>query len=214
MEIIPAINCHRDDIGCVKATLEVAFSFLKKDGWVHLDVTDGIFTFNKTWGDRKGWANMRVSFNTEVHLMVEHPENYAQPWVAAGAKRLIVHVETITPESLKEILKFAGARAEVMISSNPETPIENLERYMDTVSAFQVLAVNPGLAGQKFLPTVLDKIRFLRKNSPDAKIEVDGGINLETGKLAVVAGADILVAASYIFGSDNPKKSYQELVKI
>ena len=211
MIVIPAINCHREDVGCVKATLETSGGFLKKDGWVHLDVADGIFTFNKTWGDRKAWANMRVPFNTEVHLMVEHPENYVQPWVAAGAKRLIVHAETITPESLKEILKFAGTRAEVMISSNPETSTEILEPYIDTVSAFQVLAVHPGLAGQKFLSLTLEKIKFLRREMPNAKIEVDGGMNLETGKLAKAAGADILVAASYIFDSDDPKKAYESL---
>ncbi|MBI2033943.1 MAG: ribulose-phosphate 3-epimerase [Candidatus Liptonbacteria bacterium] len=213
MEVIPAINCL--DIGCVEEKLKVSDTFLPKDGWIHLDVADARFTFNKTWGDPSLWLKFKNHFHLEVHLMVEEPEKAADEWIKSGAKRLIVHVETLTREAVAQILKMSREHGvEAMLSSNPHTSKDALKPYLKFFSSFQVLSVNPGYTGQPFLPLTLEKVKFLREASPDAKIEVDGGINREIAKLAKAAGANILAAASHIFGAKDPKKAYEELKRI
>jgi len=215
MQVIPAINCHLGDTQCAEDALAKARKFLKKGDWVHLDIADGKFTFNKTWGSPTEWARLRSEFNLEVHLMVEEPEKHIKPWFAAEAKRFIIHAETLTEGTARSIVdRVARKKLAVMLSSNPHTATTELWPLLKFFSDFQVLAVSPGLAGQKFLPSVLPKIKFLRNFAPNANIEVDGGVNLETGKLAASAGGDILVAASYIFGSKNPKKAYESLKKL
>ena len=211
-QVIPAINCHLGDAKCVEEKVRAAEKFAD---WIHLDVADGKFTFNKTWADLTAWAHFRTKLNLEVHLMVEGPERYIVSWLAAGAKRFVVHVETLTMETAKSIIAEAKKRgAGAMLTLNPETPAEALRPYFKLFSYYQVLSVNPGFAGQKFLPMSLDKLRFLRRELPDAKIQIDGGVNLETGKLAREAGADILLAASHIFNSNDPKKAYESLKKL
>jgi ribulose-phosphate 3-epimerase len=218
MHVFPVINCP--DAACARRTITAAQTFLRAGDFVHVDVADGIFTFHKTWNDTAGWAALRVPFRLEVHLMVEHPERYIEPWLAVGARRFIVHVETIHEKSFNEILMKCAERgrergAQVMLSSNPETPMGEFRPYFHRAWFYQVLAVHPGLAGQKFLPSALNKIKFLRKNAPDGIIiEVDGGINPETAKLAKEAGADIAVSASWIFESDESRSAYEKLKKI
>lgn len=213
--MIPAINC--DDFACVKERIQQAEMFLRRDDWAHIDVTDGAFTFNKTWNDPEelgAWLGERmdISCQLEVHLMLEEPVQTAKRWLAVGAKRLVVHVETITDGSLHDILDTAKrAGAEVMLSMNPETSPQKIEKFLDKFKYFQVLAVHPGIAGQSFLRLVLEKIKFLRQKFPNATIEVDGGMNPETAKLAKEAGANAVVAASYIFGAKEPKEAYEEL---
>ncbi len=210
MQVIPVINCP--DLHCVHEKVARAKTFLRAGEFLHLDVTDGAFTFHKTWGDPTEWANMRTPFAPEVHLMVEHPERYIEPWLAAGAKRFIIHIETVEEGLLKEIAaKCARRGAEVMVSSRPETSTKKLEPYLAHFKMFQVLAVHPGPAAQKFLPLTLEKIKFLRRRVPGAIIEVDGGITPATARRAKVAGADIVVSASHIFGSEDPGAAYEEL---
>ena len=207
MEIIPVINCA--EFECVTERAKKAEAFAE---WVHLDVSDARFTFGKSWGDAEAWKEIGKGINTEVHLMVEEPEKVVEQWFEAGAKRLIVHIETINKNSFKEIADAAKKYdAELMLAISPETPVEKLKPYFEIVSEFQVLAVHAGPAGQNFLPFALDKIRFLRRELPNAIIEVDGGINLETAKQVKDAGADIMTAATYIFRSDNPAAAYDEL---
>jgi ribulose-phosphate 3-epimerase len=225
MHVFPVINCVDGD--CARHKMTVAQTFLRAGDFVHIDVADGIFTFHKTWNDTAGWAALRVPFRLEVHLMVEHPERYIEPWLAVGARRFIIHVETLGGGAEKsgekvfnEIVAKCAERgrergAQVMLSSNPETPAGEFRPYFHKAWFYQVLAVHPGLAGQKFLPSALNKIRFLKKNAPDGIIiEVDGGINPETAKLAKEAGADIAVSASWIFENDDPRNKYEELRKI
>src|SRR5258708_4355059 len=120
MQVIPVINCP--DLHCVHEKVARAKTFLRAGEFLHLDVTDGAFTFHKTWGNPTEWANMRTPFAPEVQLMVEHPERYIEPWLAAGAKRFIIHIETVEEGLLKEIAaKCARRGAEVMVSSRPET---------------------------------------------------------------------------------------------
>ncbi len=210
MEIIPAINCQ--DEGTASALAKKAGEFSE---WVHLDVSDARFTFNKSWGDASAWPKFGKNLKLEVHLMVEEPEKEIDGWIKAGAKRIIVHLEAVNAEIVPEIKKKTdSADVKLMLAINPETPVEKLKLYFDEISEFQILAVNPGHSGQKFLPLMADKIRFLRQEMPNATIEVDGGINEETAKLAKDAGADIAVSASYIFGSPDPKSAYEKLKSI
>lgn len=213
MEVIPVINCTEK--ACAEEKIAVAKTFLKDGEFLHVDVADGAFTFHKTWNDTAGWQAIRSPFPLEVHLMVEDPREYLAPWLAAGAKRFIIQIETVDGDSMRDIVsECKKEQAEVMLSSNPETPVEDLTPYLHDTSRFQVLTVNPGLAGQKFLPLTLEKVKWLKYAIPHAIIEVDGGITLETAKWVKEAGADIIVSASYIFGSRDPKKAYEELKKI
>ena len=211
--VFPVINCsHGDD---VRERVRIVKAFLPEGHFLHLDVADGAFTFHKTWANPTEWATMRVPYELEVHLMVEHPENYIEPWLAAGAKRFIVHVETVELNMFEWI--FATCKkhgAEVMLSLNPETPVKKLEPYFTRCTLFQVLAVQPGPAGQKLLPLTLTKVRFLRRKVPGAIIEVDGGVLPSTVRRVKAAGADIVVSGSYIFGSKEPGTAYEELVHL
>lgn len=216
MIVVPAINC--DDFDCVRARFERAASFFPTDTWLHIDVADGAFTYNKTWGNPEEFSGLKLQFpnfrpSVEAHLMVENPEAAVGAWLRAGARRVIVHLETVTDlEALLEVC--AQYNASLMISSRPETPKESYRPYFGRCQQFQVLSVNPGLAGQNFLPLTLRKISFLRESVPSAKIEVDGGMNLESGKRAVEAGADIIVSAAYIFSAVDPGENYRRLERL
>ncbi|MEE8131899.1 MAG: ribulose-phosphate 3-epimerase [Candidatus Paceibacterota bacterium] len=210
MQIIPAINCS--DFNCVKEKLEKVAEF---SDWVQLDIADGKFTNYKTWSKTEELQELRSKnyelgkLNLEIHLMIEEPEKVVGDWVKAGVKRIIVHLEAIDSGFIIHDSRFKNI--EIGLAINPDTPVEKLVPYLDGIKFVQILAVNPGLAGQKFQPNVLDKIKFLKENYPDVKIEVDGGINLETAKLCKDAGADIVVSASYIWNSDNPKEAFEKL---
>ncbi|PIY59277.1 hypothetical protein COY96_02690 [Candidatus Wolfebacteria bacterium CG_4_10_14_0_8_um_filter_37_11] len=228
MLIIPTINCG--DFACVAEKLKKAGEFfsglpaeaLTKEGWVQIDIADGKFTSHSTWNQPKDLEklkieNLKLKINPEVHLMVENPLAVIDDWIKAGAKRIIIHIETLELKSLKiEKLKNYASDCEIGLAINPETPIEDLIPFLSATidsskSFMQILAVNPGLSGQKFQPQVLDKIKFLKKNFPDVIIEVDGGINLETARLCQEAGADILAVGSYIWESEKPQKAYEDL---
>lgn len=224
MQIIPAINC--ENFECVKEKLEKAAGF---SDWAQIDIADGKFTSHKTWnnpseltvsvksGSASGGNSYKLKVNLEVHLMVENPEKVVDDWIKTGAKRIILHLEALNSTSY-----ILNSDIEFGIAINPETLVEklapfireNLRDNLRKLALVQILAVNPGLAGQKFQNGILDKIRFLKKNYPDVIIEVDGGINLETAKLCKEAGADILVSSSYIWGSENPERAYKELSSI
>lgn len=229
INIAPSINCP--DLACVTHKFLDASRFFPKDTWLHIDVADARFTYNKSWGNPEELKNLlekhrEFQFNMEVHLMVEEPEEAIKKWVDLPIKRVIVHLEAIKDQRFRKkkmspdhvienILKRCVSRGiEVMLATNPESNLENEKEWLEYFTAHQVLAVRPGPAGQSFLMPVLGKIKLLREQFPNATIEVDGGINLETAKICKEAGADILVAASYIFDSSNPKEKFEELSKI
>jgi len=229
MKIAPSINCP--DFACVSHKFLDASQFFPKDTWLHIDVADARFTYNKSWGNPEELKKLldkhpEFHFNIEVHLMVEEPEEVVKQWIDLPIKRVIVHLEAIKDQKyrkkkmsadhvIESILKRCVSRGiEVMLATNPETKLEDEKEYLEYFSQHQVLAVRPGPAGQKFLPMALEKIKFLREQFPNATIEVDGGINLETAKLCKRAGADILAAGSYTFESSDPGKAYRELSQI
>ena len=213
MKVIPSINC--EDEACVRNKIAMLRPWLPEGSLVHGDVTDGVFSKHATWNHPQGWSSLGAPFALEVHLMVEHPLDYADDWFAAGARRLLVHVETLTPESFHALSQLAEQyKGSLMLTSKPETPCSDLEPWIERFSAFQVLAVTPGEAGQTFLPIAIEKIRFLREAAPDATIEVDGGMNRETAHEVKSAGADTIVSAHYIFESSDPKKAFEDLRNI
>lgn len=136
MEVLPVINCL--DVADVRERVAAAKAFLKEGDFLHLDVADGAFTFHKTWANPKEWAELRAPFNLEVHLMVEHPEKYIEPWLAAGAKRFVIHVETVERTMFEWMLARCRERgAEIMLSSNPETPAKKLAPYFGRTRFFK-----------------------------------------------------------------------------
>jgi ribulose-phosphate 3-epimerase len=224
LSVLPSINCHYRDDECVEKKLRACEEFAEM---VHLDIADGAFTFGKSWNDVARWKKLNPKVRFEVHLMVEHPEREAEQWLSAGASRIVFHVESLlhphgrhhatTPSHVIEELLMLGLRhkAEMMIAINPETPLETIEPYMKKFKAFQVFAqAHMGPPGQKFLPSVLPKIKFLRDTFHNATIEVDGGINLETAMRVKDAGADTVIAGTYVLGAPNPKDAYEELRNI
>jgi len=207
MFVIPVIN--EAEFGEVLKKIKIAAKF---SPWLHFDIADGKFTNHKTWDNPKDLVNLKS--NIEIHLMVENPEIVVKDWVEAGVKRIIFHLEAINIWKFNFHREVELPKIEIGVAINPETPAENLTPYLKEIKFVQILAVKPGPGGQKFQPAVLEKIKFLKKNYPDVIIEVDGGINLENAKLAKEAGTDIIVSASYIFGSSDPRKAYQALTAI
>lgn len=224
MEVIPAINCN--DFECVTEQVATAERSVLAGGWVHIDVTDGKFTFNKTWSSPEEFKKIREDhprLHFEIHLMVEEPDRVIEPWLEAGAERVIVHLEALLhfrnlsdhTKTIAVILeKCREYNAKPMLAISIETPVEELIPYADQFYFFQILAVQPGLPGQAFFPVAAEKVRALRAVLPNVTIEVDGGMNLETAKLVGDAGADIVVSASYIMGSDDPRLAYELLKKL
>jgi len=184
--------------------------------WIHLDVSDGKFTKNTLWNNPADLLNINDKLSNikiEVHLMVENPDEVFENWIDAGAQRVILHLEAIKDlEVIKE--KCANSGVELFIAGNPDTLVDKFLAYKGMVDGFLVLAVNPGLAGQKFQEDQLEKIKVLRQTFPDTKIEADGGVNADNTKAIKDAGADILVSASYIWNSKSPKQAYLDLLNI
>lgn len=209
--IIPSIN--RSSLEEATQDIRKAESFLPADGRIQIDVSDGRFSETKSWGDPEEFANLGVSLETEVHLMVEDPESVFVPWLQAGAKRLAVPVQAVRDiDFLKGEAEKHGA--DLMLSFDPSVPIESAIPYLKDLKYIHVLSVSPGPSGQSFDEQSLERIKFLREANGGVKIEVDGGINPEIGKRVLEAGADILVVASYIFQSENPAEAFKELESI
>jgi ribulose-phosphate 3-epimerase len=186
--------------------------------WYHLDVMDGRFVPNISFGpmliDFFRKATTKVC---DVHLMIEHPENYAEAFSNAGADHLTVHIEACTHlhRNLQQI-KSLGMKAGVAI--NPHTPVSLLNDVLHDVDIVCIMSVNPGFGGQSFIPHSLTKIRDLRQLINDrglpTLIEVDGGVTLENAAQIVEAGADVLVAGSSVFKSVDPIATIAALSKL
>ena len=177
--------------------------------YLHLDIMDGHFVPNITFGPQVV-AALRPSSKMifDVHLMVENPEKYLQVFAEAGADIITVHVEaTKHLHRALQNIKELGCKCGVAL--NPATPVNSIECVLEYIDMVLIMSVNPGLGGQKFIPYAVTKVRqteeiLEKQNSNHIHIQVDGGINLETASQVVAAGADILVAGSAVFKSDNP----------
>ena len=181
-----------------------------KAQWLHFDVMDGHFVPNLTFGPDILKAFRKAShLFLDVHLMVEDPEFFSDVFIDAGAQMITFHTEALDNDEiliLALIKKIKGRGVKVGLTVKPKTPVETLFPYINEVDMFLIMSVEPGFGGQSFIPQSLEKISALKtlidQQMSSALIEVDGGINSYTGNLCKQAGADVLVAGSYIFKDD------------
>jgi len=186
--------------------------------WFHLDVMDGRFVPNITFGPMIiEFIRKTTTKVCDVHLMIVEPEKYVEDFKKAGADMLTVHEECCVHlhRNIQQI-KSLGMQAGVAL--NPHTPVESLKEVLDDIDMVLIMSVNPGFGGQKFIPNTLNKIRTLRhminETGLSTKIEIDGGITLENAHAIVKAGADVLVAGNTVFKSKDPKDTIAQLKKI
>lgn len=183
--------------------------------YVHIDVMDGAFVPNITLGVPVVKSLRKCSAAVfDVHLMVERPEAHIASFAEAGADVITFHIEAVRhAHRLVQEIKSLGCRAGVAL--NPATPLVMLEELMADIDMALIMTVNPGFGGQKFIPSMLEKIALLRhtveENAFELDIEVDGGINAETAPLVREAGANILVAGSAVYGASDIEKAIQAI---
>lgn len=200
---------------------------------LHIDVMDGHFVPNLTIGPKVVSAiNRATDLFLDVHVMVYNPFNFVEQFVESGADRITFHIEAT--EDVEDLLKYIRkCNVEAGLALCPDTTHEMIPKYLELCDLILLMTVNPGFGGQAFMPEVLDKIRFTRQaidsrkirhkgvvakdNSekiPPFNIQVDGGINDETAKLCVEAGANVLVSGTYLFGNSDMKSRIRLLKEI
>lgn len=182
---------------------------------IHLDIMDGVFVPNISFGFPVIKAIRRCTPKPlDVHLMITDPGRYVTQIRDTGAEMMNVHIEACTHlQRVVQQIKDAGMKAGVTL--NPSTPVSSLVDIATDVDMILLMSVNPGFAGQKFIPNTVNKLKRLRQlideTGSKAEIEIDGGVNLATGSLLAEAGADILVAGNFIFSSPEPLEAISQL---
>jgi len=197
----------------LKKTVEIINS--SEADWIHLDIMDGVFVPNLSFGFPvlKDLAKA-ITKPMDAHLMIVEPQKFINDFRDLGVYMLTVQYEACTHlHRTIYAIKDAGMKAGVAL--NPHSPIEFLQDVLDDLDMALIMSVNPGFGGQKFIPNSIDKVRRLRalieKRNLKTLIQVDGGINLETGKLMTDAGADVLVAGNAIFNAKNPLEMIRQM---
>lgn len=207
------------------SVLSANFAELKKDldsikvfgaDWIHYDVMDGHFVPNISFGYSILKDVKRVSdLFLDVHLMISDPMKYVDEFMNAGASLITFHIEAMeSEEKTRELIeRIHQANKKVGISIKPATPVSDIQKYLNDIDLVLVMSVEPGFGGQSFQEQAIDKIKQLHtlQKEYDFLIEVDGGINKETGKLCKDAGVDVLVAGSYVFNAKDRKEAIDSL---
>ncbi|MDE3125393.1 MAG: ribulose-phosphate 3-epimerase [Bacteroidota bacterium] len=189
-----------------------------KADWFHLDIMDGRFVPNISFGIPIVEAIKKAASKMlDVHLMIEEPEKYIDDFKKAGADSITVHVEAC-PHLHRNIQQIKNAGLKAGVALNPHTPICMIENILSDIDMVLIMSVNPGFGGQTFIPHTLHKIKELRKKidkiAPDVLIEVDGGINLNNAAAIIHSGANALVAGSAIFQTTNPTATIEQFKMI
>ena len=195
------------------ANLQSELERISTSDLIHVDVMDGHFVPNISIGAPVTAACKKVcDVPFDVHLMISNPLDYAEDFAKAGADIICFHSEcdSDTEETINKILSL-GKKAGLAIK--PATPIDEVVKYLDKLSMVLVMTVEPGFGGQSFMESTMPKVEAIRKINPDIDIEVDGGINAETIKIAAKAGANVFVAGSAVFKSENPAETIAILKK-
>ena len=186
--------------------------------WLHIDVMDGNFVPNISFGfPVLNAISKHTDKVLDVHLMISNPDNYIDEFANCGANVLTVHYEACTHlHRTVQHIKSKGMKAGVAL--NPHTPVSALEEIIGDLDLVLIMSVNPGFGGQKFIDSSVAKVATLKKLIDSKKanviIEIDGGVNLETGKKLADAGANALVAGSFVFKSDSPAKTIEKLKQL
>lgn len=184
--------------------------------WLHLDVMDGRFVPNISYGfpviSQVTKINKKVS---DVHLMIIEPEKYTAAFKDAGADILTVHIEAC-PHLHRNIEQIKSLGMQAGVAINPHTPVSLLKDILGDIDLVNMMSVNPGFGGQKFIPHTIERIRELRRMIDEkgfnVKIEIDGGVTLDNAASILSAGADVLVAGSTVFASPDPKETIRRLM--
>lgn len=184
-------------------------------GFVHCDIMDGVFVPNISFGIPVLEHVKQIARKPlDVHLMIVSPDALIPAFVKAGASIITVHMEACTHlHRTVQLIKSLGCKASVCL--NPHTPVSTLEDIITELDMVLLMSVNPGFGGQEFIEGTYKKVKQLRalidKNNPECLIEVDGGVNYNTGKQLFDCGANVLVAGSFVFSSENPSETIRKL---
>ncbi len=206
-EILPAIISKDSD--------ELQEKLDKVDGvagWVQIDIMDGVFVPPVTWSCPDDLDQIKTDLHLEMHFMVQNPEDQIESWLHKKVKRILVHEESTDHNNIFKIIDTVkSAGIEVGLVLKIETQISVLEGFIDKIDAVQLMSIDKiGYYGQTFDARVIPKILSLREKFPSVKIEVDGGINFESAKEVLKAGADRLAIGSSIFKSENIKETIKK----
>jgi ribulose-phosphate 3-epimerase len=213
MEIIVAPSLLSCDFSRLKEEVE-AVEAAGAD-WIHLDVMDGHFVPNITFGPGLVEAVRRCTrLPLDVHLMIDNPDRHLESFVEAGADWLTVHQE-VCPHLHRTLTRIEDLGAKPGVSLNPSTPFNTVIPVIEIVDLLLIMTVNPGFGGQEFIPMVLPKIKeaetYIKSKDLNTKIEVDGGIGPTSSLLVKEAGAEVLVAGASIFKSGDYRKAIEQI---
>ncbi|MCH5324470.1 MAG: ribulose-phosphate 3-epimerase [Eubacterium sp.] len=213
MDVIISASMLASDLS--RLSDELARTALAGIEWLHIDVMDGVFVDNITYGNNVVKALRPISrLYFDTHLMVADPTRLIPLFAKAGSDMLTIHIESggDTAANLAEIRRLGMSAG---LSVKPDTPVEQVYEYLPLCDMVLVMTVEPGYGGQSFRTECAEKVRvlceFCNENNIDIKIEVDGGINAATAKVVKSAGADVLVAGTYLFGAEDMKKAADAL---
>ena len=181
--------------------------------WIHCDIMDGHFVDNISFGPMvvktvRGLTKLPL----DVHLMIEHADHYVPRFVEAGANSITVHVEPQAKHDVgKTLQQIRDAKCRVGLTLNPETDFKSVELFLDKIDMLLVMTVHPGFGGQKFRADQMEKVKRAKSLNDKIDIEVDGGINAETARVSIQNGANVLVAGTSIFKTDDYAKAIRDL---
>ena len=181
--------------------------------WIHCDIMDGHFVDNISFGPAiVGFVRKQTNLPLDVHLMIEHADHYVPRFVEAGANSITIHVEPEAKHDVgKTLQQIRDAKCRVGLTINPETDFKLVEPFLDKIDLLLVMTVHPGFGGQSFRADQMEKVKRTKSLNDKIDIEVDGGINAETARVSIENGANVLVAGTSIFKTQDYAKAIRDL---